>query len=169
MDLIVGADGWAHLGARAFRCAFGPAGFTRSKREGDGATPIGAWPCRLLYYRADRLDIPSTALRTIPLTPQDGWCDAPDDPAYNRLVRLPYPRSAESLWREDHVYDLIVPLGYNDVPVTPSLGSAIFLHLARPGYPPTQGCVALSLEDLRAFLAVADSASRVVIGEVIQR
>jgi L,D-peptidoglycan transpeptidase YkuD (ErfK/YbiS/YcfS/YnhG family) len=164
MDLIVGADGWARFGTRRCRCAFGPAGLSAAKREGDGATPIGAWPCRRLYYRADRLAAPATGLDTVALTPQDGWCDAPEDPRYNRPVTLPYPASAESLWRETHVYDLIVPVGYNDAPVRPGLGSAIFLHLAQPGFPATQGCVALALEDLLGFLALAGSGSRIIIG-----
>jgi len=164
MDLIVGADGWASFGSGRCRCSLGPAGLSAAKREGDGATPIGAWPCRRLYYRPDRLAAPPTGLETLSLTPQVGWCDAPGDPRYNRPVQLPYPASAESLWREDHVYDLIVPLGYNDAPVRPGLGSAIFLHLAWPAYPPTQGCVALALEDLLGFLALADPRSRVIIG-----
>jgi L,D-peptidoglycan transpeptidase YkuD (ErfK/YbiS/YcfS/YnhG family) len=163
MDLIVGADGWASFGARRCRCALGPAGLSVAKHEGDGATPIGAWPCRLLYYRPDRLAAPKTGLKAVALTPQDGWCDAPEDPRYNQPVRLPYPASAESLWREDGLYDLIVPLGYNDAPIRPGFGSAIFLHLARPAYPPTQGCVALALDDLLSFLACADSGSRVII------
>jgi L,D-peptidoglycan transpeptidase YkuD (ErfK/YbiS/YcfS/YnhG family) len=164
MDLIVEARGWAQFDGRRFRCALGYGGVAASKREGDGATPIGAWPCRSLYYRADRLVPPPTGLTAAALTPQAGWCDAPDDALYNRPVRLPYPASAESLWRDDGVYDLIVPLGYNDAPVSPGLGSAVFLHLARPGYEPTRGCVALALPDLLVFLAGADSGSRVVIG-----
>ena len=79
------------------------------------------------------------ALPHAPLAQDDGWCDAPDDPAYNPPVRLPYPVSAERLWRDDRVYDLIVVLGYNDDPVVPGAGSAIFLHLARPDYAPTPG------------------------------
>jgi L,D-peptidoglycan transpeptidase YkuD (ErfK/YbiS/YcfS/YnhG family) len=164
MDLIVGADGWARFGGRRCRAALGPAGLSLAKREGDGATPIGGFTCRMLYFRPDRLAVPFTGLSKTALTPQDGWCDAPGDANYNRLVRLPYPASAEPLWRADEVYDLIVPLGYNDAPAIPGLGSAIFLHLARPGYPPTHGCVALALEDLLGFLALADSGSRVVIG-----
>jgi L,D-peptidoglycan transpeptidase YkuD (ErfK/YbiS/YcfS/YnhG family) len=164
MDLIVGADGWARFGDARVRCALGPAGLVHDKREGDGATPIGAWPCRWLYFRPDRLAAPPTGLRRVALSPGDGWCDAPLDPHYNRPVRLPYPASAEALWREDGVYDLIVPLGYNDAPVEPGRGSAIFLHLARPDYAPTQGCVALSRADLLIFLAVAGPESRIVIG-----
>jgi L,D-peptidoglycan transpeptidase YkuD (ErfK/YbiS/YcfS/YnhG family) len=156
MDLIVGADGWARFGGRRCRAALGPAGLSAAKREGDGATPIGSFVCRMLYFRPDRLAVPLTGLSKTAL--------APGDVKYNQPVPLPYPASTESLWRADEVYDLIVPLGYNDAPAIPGLGSAIFLHLARPGYPPTHGCVALALEDLLGFLALADSRSRVVIG-----
>jgi L,D-peptidoglycan transpeptidase YkuD (ErfK/YbiS/YcfS/YnhG family) len=125
------------------------------KREGDGASPIGAWPLRRVLFRPDKGPAPATALPAQPLAPADGWCDAPGDPLYNRPVTLPYRASAERLWREDDVYDLIVVLGHNDDPVVPDMGSAIFLHLARPGYPPTEGCVALARRDLEALLAVA--------------
>jgi L,D-peptidoglycan transpeptidase YkuD (ErfK/YbiS/YcfS/YnhG family) len=166
MDLIVGADGWACCGARRYRCTFGLAGFSADKHEGDGTTPIGTWTCRMLYYRPDRLPLPRTGLRVVPLTAGDGWCDAPDDRNYNRPVGLPYPASAEKLWRADNVYDLIVPLGYNDAPVVPGRGSAIFLHLARSDGGPTQGCVALALTDLLEFLADADERSCVIVNRV---
>ncbi len=78
----------------------------------------------------------------------DGWCDAPLDAAYNRPVKLPYRASAEALWREDHLYDLVVILGFNDAPVVSAAGSAIFLHIARPDFGPTQGCIALAANDL---------------------
>jgi L,D-peptidoglycan transpeptidase YkuD (ErfK/YbiS/YcfS/YnhG family) len=162
-DLVVTPDGAARLDGRILRCALGRGGVSAEKREGDGATPLGRWLCRSLLYRPDRIAVPPTGLTAIPLAPFDGWCDAPGDPAYNRPVRLPYAASCESLWREDHVYDLIVPLGYNDDPVIGGRGSAIFLHLARPGYAPTEGCVALALDDLMAFLARADAGSRVII------
>lgn len=163
-DLLVSGDGWARFGATLCRAALGPAGLVADKREGDGGTPIGAWPCRRLYYRPDRLARPSTGLDCRALRPEDGWCDAPGDPRYNRPVPLPYPASAEALWRDDEIYDLIVPLGYNDHPVVAGCGSAIFLHIARPLYPPTQGCVALGRQELLAFLAQADAQSRVRIG-----
>jgi hypothetical protein len=95
--------------------------------------------------------------------PQDGWCDDPAAAAYNRPVRLPYAASAERLWREDGIYDLIVPLGYNDDPVVPGAGSAIFLHVAHPDYAPTEGCVALAPADLMRVLGSADTGSRVVV------
>jgi L,D-peptidoglycan transpeptidase YkuD (ErfK/YbiS/YcfS/YnhG family) len=142
---------------RQVRCAFGPAGViaAENKREGDGRTPLGVWPLRRVLYRPDRGGAPRTALPVFALAADDGWCDAPEDPSYNRPVKLPYPASAERLWRDDHVYDLIVVLGHNDDPPVPWLGSAIFLHLAWPDYRATQGCVALAHEDLLALLAVA--------------
>jgi L,D-peptidoglycan transpeptidase YkuD (ErfK/YbiS/YcfS/YnhG family) len=163
MDLFVNGDGTARFGSRLIRCAVGRSGLSAVKREGDGATPIGAFPCRLLYWRPDRQARPPTLLPSQALSPADGWCDDPADPAYNHPVRLPYPRSAEALWRADGLYDLIVPLGYNDSPVIPGRGSAIFLHVARPDYAGTEGCVALALADLRDFVATASRTSRVVI------
>ena len=89
-----------------------------------------------------------------PLTAADGWCDDPTHPAYNRLVSLPINASAEALWRDDSFYDIIGVLGWNDDPVQPAKGSAIFLHLARPGFPPTEGCIALDRDDLIRVLAL---------------
>jgi L,D-peptidoglycan transpeptidase YkuD (ErfK/YbiS/YcfS/YnhG family) len=145
---------WRGQGATA---AFGRGGLkpAADKREGDGASPIGLWPLRRVLYRPDKGPAPKTALSVEAIRHSDGWCDAPDDPAYNRPVALPYPASCERLWRDDDVYDLIVILGHNDAPVVPRMGSAIFMHLAREGYSPTEGCVALARGDIEALLAAA--------------
>jgi len=139
------------------RCALGRSGVraASAKTESDGATPAGVWPLRRVLYRPDREPRPQTALPCEALRPNDGWCDAPEDPAYNCLVTHPYPASAERLWREDQVYDLIVVLGFNDEPVVPGRGSAIFLHLARPDWRPTEGCVAVDRDTMLAILAKA--------------
>jgi L,D-peptidoglycan transpeptidase YkuD (ErfK/YbiS/YcfS/YnhG family) len=156
---VATADGWLELGGgRKARCALGPAGVVAAgaKREGDGASPAGIWPIRRVLWRPDRGGPPRTALPQQPIAPDDGWCDAPDDPAYNQPVKLPYPASAEALWRDDGLYDLVVVLGHNDDPPVAGLGSAIFLHLARPDYAPTHGCVAVARDDLEALLAMAN-------------
>jgi L,D-peptidoglycan transpeptidase YkuD (ErfK/YbiS/YcfS/YnhG family) len=125
------------------------------KREGDQRTPIGAWPLRRAFYRPDRSTPPNTSLEVFPIDPTMGWSDDPGDPThYNRLVSLPYSPSHEVLWREDQLYDIMVELGYNDAPPVTRLGSAIFLHVAKPDYTPTAGCVALAIEDLRRILAL---------------
>ena len=155
MELIVSAKGEARWGDRIFRCALGPVGVVGEKREGDGATPAGRFQFRRLLYRPDRLAPPQTGLAKIALAPDDGWCDDPADPFYNRAIRLPYRARHERLWRADEIYDLIVVLGHNDDPVLPGAGSAVFLHVARPDFSPTSGCVTLGREDLLAVLAGA--------------
>jgi L,D-peptidoglycan transpeptidase YkuD (ErfK/YbiS/YcfS/YnhG family) len=151
------ANGEFEFGGRASRCALGSNGVVAAadKREGDGRSPLGVWPIRRVLYRPDRGPGPQTALPFAPIAPADGWCDDPNDAAYNRPVALPYPASAETLWREDALYDLIVVLGHNDDPPVPGRGSAIFLHLARPGFSPTQGCVAITRADMEAVLRLA--------------
>ena len=163
MDLIV-TKGQAHWNGRALRCAVGRGGVSPKKRENDGTTPIGAWNMRMLLFRLDR--IPKTPLTGLPIRairPEDGWCDDPADPLYNRPVKFPFAAHAEHLWREDAIYDLVVPLGYNDDPVVPGAGSAIFLHVARADFGPTEGCVALARDDLLMILAEANRSSRVVV------
>jgi L,D-peptidoglycan transpeptidase YkuD (ErfK/YbiS/YcfS/YnhG family) len=162
-DLVVTGKGLAQFGHKQYRCAVGYSGVSRHKREGDGATPAGSWPIRNIYFRADRLALPPMRFRQQAIAADDAWCDAPDDDNYNRPVKLPYRASTEPLWRNDHVYDVFAVLGYNDDPVKPGLGSAIFLHLARDNYEPTSGCVALAREHLLEFLTQADVATRVVV------
>lgn len=161
-------DGAFDLDGRRVRCALGPAGLVepQSKREGDGATPQGLWPMRRVLYRPDRGPRPRTALAAAPLAPEDGWCDDPADPAYNRQVRLPHAGRAEALWREDSLYDLIVVLAYNDDPPVAGRGSAIFLHVARPDFGATHGCVALARPDLEEVLAKAGPGSALCIAPV---
>jgi L,D-peptidoglycan transpeptidase YkuD (ErfK/YbiS/YcfS/YnhG family) len=160
-------SGTLRIGAVSFPCMVGRAGIVASKREGDGGTPEGLFPLREVRYRPDRLSPPQTGLTPVPLQPSDGWCDDPADAAYNRLVRIPYGASAEALWRDDHVYDALAVIGWNDAPVVPGAGSAIFLHVMRhdaTGQPrPTSGCVALGLEDLLAVLAAATPETRIRI------
>lgn len=166
MDLRVHADErgtWLDFGHGPKRAAIGPGGIALKGGEGDGITPRGVWPVREIFYRADHMLKPRTALPVRAIQPDDGWCDAPDDPHYNRLVKLPYAASHEKMWRDDALYDLVVVLGYNDDPVTPGKGSAIFLHVAKPDYAPTHGCVALAKEDLLAAVMQLGPGDRVVI------
>jgi L,D-peptidoglycan transpeptidase YkuD (ErfK/YbiS/YcfS/YnhG family) len=118
---------------------------------------------REALYRADRMPRPRTGLRIRPIRPGDGWCDEPADRNYNRPVKLPFPRGHEGLWRRDWLYDIVVVLGYNDRPRSLGRGSAIFMHLARPGYKPTAGCIALSRGDMLKVLALLRPGDKVVV------
>jgi L,D-peptidoglycan transpeptidase YkuD (ErfK/YbiS/YcfS/YnhG family) len=150
MDLIVESPVSALWGDNRYRCAIGHGGMiaVADKREGDGKTPVGRWVMREVFYRDDRVAKPVTALPVRALDSNDGWCDASDDPNYNKFVRLPYKASAEHLWRDDNLYDIIVVLGHNDSPVRPGMGSAVFLHVARPDFSCSPGCVTLRQADL---------------------
>ena len=147
------------------RCALGKGGVVQAaqKREGDGASPQGRWRMKRVFYRPDRLGRPVTNLPVVPLSEADGWCDAADHPLYNRPISLPFAASHERLWRDDHVYDLIVELAHNDDPVRPGFGSAIFFHLAHEDYRPTEGCIAVAKSDMLAVLALADTSTSLEI------
>ena len=154
MRAIVDSSGRLTVQNETFRAALGRGGVRVDKREGDGGTPAGVLPLRFVLYRPDRGAAPGCAVPVRALTPSDGWCDDPGSGDYNRMVTLPVGVSAEVLWRDDPIYDIIGVLGWNDDPVRPSLGSAIFLHVARADYSPTDGCVALALDVLQRVLAM---------------
>lgn len=146
MALIVRPDGFACWKSLRLPCALGRGGISTDKVEGDGATPCGIYPFRMVFYRKDRIMPPKTALPCRAISPNDGWCDDPSNADYNRRVTLPFDASHERLLREDGLYDVLVVLGHNDHPAIPGLGSAIFMHVAAPDYAPTEGCVALALD-----------------------
>jgi L,D-peptidoglycan transpeptidase YkuD (ErfK/YbiS/YcfS/YnhG family) len=167
MDLIVSTSPQGPLldwGDGPRRCAIGPAGIKPKLSEGDGITPFGTFALREVFYRADRIPMPLTVLPLWKTEPDDGWCDAPEDQSYNRLVKMPHSASAENLWRDDSLYDIVVVIGFNDDPVYAGKGSAIFLHLAKPDYAPTAGCVALAEADLRAALLQLQPGDKIRIG-----
>lgn len=156
MDIELLDEHRLRFGETVYRCAIGKNGLVNAdeKREGDHQTPRGSYSLRACYYRADRLaEPPKTALPLVEIRETMGWCDDPAHPRYNQLVRLPFDASHENLWREDDCYDLIVPIGYNDEPIVAGRGSAIFMHIAKPDYSGTEGCVALSKADLLEVLS----------------
>lgn len=154
--LVTGADrpprGTLTFAGERVCCALGRSGISSGKKEGDGTTPAGRWPLRKVLYRPDQVSPPETGLPLESIAQNDGWCDDPADPFYNRRVQLPYNASAERMWRPDRLYDIVVILGHNDDPVIPELGSAIFMHLADQDYRATAGCIALNLADMTNLL-----------------
>lgn len=149
-----GAAGLLRAGDAAIPCSIGRGGLIAAadKREGDGASPIGVWPVRGILLRPDRVALPpGISLPWRWIRRDDGWSDGPGDPAYNRPVRHPHVFSAEHLWRDDGLYDVLVVLGHNDAPPLAGAGSAIFLHCWRDGAT-TEGCLAVARDDLLALL-----------------
>jgi L,D-peptidoglycan transpeptidase YkuD (ErfK/YbiS/YcfS/YnhG family) len=145
------------------RAAIGRAGVVANKKEGDGATPAGTFPLISAFYRADRMRPPFSRLPIRVLSPNDAWVDDPTDRNYNRLVTLPYLAHAEPMWLDDAVYNLVVVIGYNMTPVVPGAGSAIFLHIARPDFSPTDGCIAVAREILVGLMSRLGPGSTITI------
>jgi L,D-peptidoglycan transpeptidase YkuD (ErfK/YbiS/YcfS/YnhG family) len=146
------SQGLLAAGATVFPCALGRGGISANKREGDGATPLARMRLLSGYYRSDHMAVRATMLRMKPISTNLGWCEVPDDRNYNRPVRLPYAAAHETMRRPDRLYDICLVLDWNIAPRRRGRGSAIFFHLARPGFTPTQGCVAVTAAVMRRLL-----------------
>jgi len=156
--------GWLIAGPMALPVALGRGGIKANKREGDGGTPRGRFRLKRLWWRADRLPRPMTHLPVRPITPADGWCEDAADRRYNRPIRLNPGQPGDRLKRQDALYDLIVELDHNTRPRIAGRGSAVFVHVARPGFAPTAGCIALKSDALRRLIARLGPRTRIVIG-----
>lgn len=145
-------NGRLQAGPLALRCALGPGGITRLKREGDGATPAGRFRILSALWRADKAARPRIAFPLRAIAPGDLWCDDPKSPLYNRPTRAPCGFGCETMTRADRLYDVVLILDHNQRPRVRGAGSAIFFHVAREGFSPTQGCVAIAPDAMRRLL-----------------
>jgi L,D-peptidoglycan transpeptidase YkuD (ErfK/YbiS/YcfS/YnhG family) len=155
--------GWLTAPGVRFPCALGQSGIRANKREGDGATPRGRFRLVRLWWRSDRGARPRTGLPVRRISKHDAWCEDPADRRYNRPVRLTRGDPADRLWRKDHLYDLVIELDHNVRPRITGRGSAVFVHVARPGLGPTAGCVAIRSEALRLVLGRVGPKTRILI------
>ena len=155
--------GWLLAGALAVPAALGRGGIKADKREGDGATPRGVFRPLRLWWRADRSPRPRTRLPVRRIGPDDAWCEDPADRRYNRPIKVPPGEPGDRLRRDDHLYDFIIEIDHNVRPRMAGRGSAVFLHLARPGLAPTAGCVAMPQARLRRLLEKIVPGTRIVI------
>jgi L,D-peptidoglycan transpeptidase YkuD (ErfK/YbiS/YcfS/YnhG family) len=146
-------------GTAVFPCALGRGGISSGKREGDGATPLGRMRILEGYFRRDRRAGKPTRLKMRPIHASLGWCEVPGDRNYNRPVKIPYRASHETMRRSDRLYDCCLVLDWNISPRRRGRGSAIFFHLARPGFSPTQGCVAIAAPAMARLLPFLSSAT----------
>src|ERR1700686_2150522 len=128
-------------GRHAIPVVLGRAGIAANKREGDGATPRGRFVLVRLWWRADRAPRPSTRLPVRRIDPALAWCENPADRRYNRPFRRSANEPGDRLWRDDHLYDLVIEISHNTRPRVAARGSAGFLHVARPGRSGTAGRV----------------------------
>ena len=146
-----------------FYCSVGKNGLTKNKLEGDKKTPKGFFKIGNLYYRKDRLRKPNTKLKCISIKKNMGWCDDPKDKkSYNKLIKVNKKKKFEKLYREDHKYDLFIPILYNSKKVIPYKGSAIFIHLTK-NYKTTNGCIALKKKDFLILLKLIRNNTKIKI------
>jgi L,D-peptidoglycan transpeptidase YkuD (ErfK/YbiS/YcfS/YnhG family) len=144
--------------------ALGRGGIQANKRESDGGTPRGSFRPVRLWWRADRHPRPFSFLPIRAIGPADAWCEDPSDRRYNTPVRLDRERDGDRLWRDDHLYDFIIEIDHNTRPRIAGRGSAVFLHLARPNFSPTAGCVAMTKPAMLRLAARIGPRTRIVIG-----
>jgi L,D-peptidoglycan transpeptidase YkuD (ErfK/YbiS/YcfS/YnhG family) len=157
------AQGWLRVGPTVIPVALGRSGVKANKREGDGATPRGRFRLVRLWWRADRMRIPRTLLPVRRIGIDDAWCEEPTDRRYNHPVRRDANSPGDRLQRADNLYDFIVEIDHNTRPRVAGRGSAVFIHIARPGLLPTAGCVALTPARLQHLLARCSANTRIVI------
>jgi L,D-peptidoglycan transpeptidase YkuD (ErfK/YbiS/YcfS/YnhG family) len=134
------------------KCSIGKSGFTSRKIEGDLTTPKGTFKLGVLYYRKDRLSKPKCTIKKKIIRKNMGWCDDNNSEKYNREIVFPFNHHAEKLYRKDGIYDLFINIKYNFKPTIKGKGSAIFLHIAKKNYSPTNGCIAIKKKDFLKIL-----------------
>jgi L,D-peptidoglycan transpeptidase YkuD (ErfK/YbiS/YcfS/YnhG family) len=157
------SQGWLRAGSWCLPVALGRGGIRANKREGDGGTPRGRFRPLRLWWRADRLSRPQTRLPIRRIGPADAWCEDPHDRRYNHPFRRSASEPGDRLWRQDRLYDLIIEIDHNTRPRIAGRGSAVFVHLARPGFTPTAGCIALTPGALRLLVRRIGPKTRIVI------
>ena len=160
--IIVKKTGYLKYKKFKFRCALGKSGINNKIKEGDNVTPRGTYKAIKLFYRSDRISKIRTVLKKIKIKKNMGWCDDPDSKFYNKQIKLPTLFSHEKLYRKDNIYDLIVVLNYNFKPVVKNKGSAIFIHITNK-YKPTQGCIALTKDNLIKLLSLIKKNTKIKI------
>ncbi|MDR3421335.1 MAG: L,D-transpeptidase family protein [Xanthobacteraceae bacterium] len=157
------SQGLMRAGPWCVKVALGRSGMRANKREGDGATPRGRFLPLRLWWRADRLPRPATLLPTRRIGNADAWCEDPTDRRYNRPFRRSANEPGDRLWRDDGFYDIFIEIDHNARPRIAGRGSAVFIHLARPGFAPTAGCIALRRHDLLMLLRRIGPKTRIAV------
>jgi L,D-peptidoglycan transpeptidase YkuD (ErfK/YbiS/YcfS/YnhG family) len=158
-----GQRGWLIAGVHALPAALGRGGIKANKREGDGGTPRGRFRLKRLWWRGERHARPATLLPSRRIARDDGWCEDPSDRHYNQLVKVPAGSDADRLARADALYDFIVEIDHNTRPRIAGRGSAVFIHVARPHFAPTAGCIALEIGALRRLLSRVGPKTQIVV------
>ena len=144
------------------KCSIGKNGVKKRRLEGDKTTPKGIFNFLKIYYRSDRVEKPTTKLKTKIITKKMGWCNDPNNKKYNQEIRVDKNISHEKLYRKDHKYDYLLIINYNIKKVIPYRGSAIFLHLTK-NYLPTDGCITVKKNDFLILIKFINKKTKIKI------
>jgi L,D-peptidoglycan transpeptidase YkuD (ErfK/YbiS/YcfS/YnhG family) len=150
--IIINKSGYLKYKNFKFRCSLGKAGIKKKTKEGDQVTPKGIFKVIKIYYRKDKIKKIISPIKKIQIKKNMGWCDDPKSDLYNQQIKLPSKFSYEKLYRKDGLYDIILVLNYNTSPIVKKKGSAIFIHIAKRKFKPTEGCIGLKKNDLIKLL-----------------
>ena len=162
MNLLV-QNNYLHSNLGQYACAIGRDGLTKNKIEGDHKTPIGEFKFKKIFYRADKLGEMVFKLPSQVIDKNCGWCDDPEHKNYNQLIKFPFSASAERLYRDDNLYDLLCVINYNTDPIVPGKGSAIFLHISKPNFDGTEGCIAIEKKYIIELSKKIDLKTKLII------
>ena len=162
MNLLV-QNNYLHSDLGQCSCAIGRDGLTKNKIEGDHKTPIGEFKFKKVFYRADKLGKMVFNLPSQVIDKDCGWCDDPEHKQYNQLIKFPFSASAEKLHRDDDLYDLLFVINYNTDPIIPGNGSAIFLHISKPNFGGTEGCIAIEKKNIIELSKKIDLETKLII------
>ena len=163
-NLILTPSG-LQIGNKVLPCVIGKNGVSKLKREGDSKTPVGEHQLVGMLYRPDR--IPRPRNWAIPIRPKDIWSDDQTDPDYNLMGSYPSQYRYERLFRPDDIYDLIILTNWNWPYAVKGRGSAIFIHKWRRNGCPTEGCIALSKENLLRVAKFIDFGSQLIVPKTL--
>jgi len=145
------------------KCAIGKRGITSRKVEGDGKTPRGTFGIKSIFYRKDRVSKLKTLLKKTVIKKNMGWCDDSNSKYYNKMIKFPFNLGAEKLWLKENIYDVLIILDYNLRPTIKKKGSAIFLHISRRNYKPTEGCIAIAKKDMNLLITKINNKTKISI------
>jgi L,D-peptidoglycan transpeptidase YkuD (ErfK/YbiS/YcfS/YnhG family) len=136
IDGVIGKNGFANPG---------------EKREGDGKSPSGIFPLRMAFGYDKFIHTKLPYRQTLP---DDLWIDDVNATDYNRWVKKGDTKavSYEKMKRDDNLYKYGIVIEYNTDPVIKGHGSAIFLHVWGGKNIATEGCVAVSEDNIVRIL-----------------
>ena len=148
VNAVIGRNGFANVGR---------------KIEGDGKTPSGIFAINLTFGYDEAIN---TKMPYRQALANDIWVDDPNADDYNRWVKKQEAHAAsyEKMRRDDNLYKYGIVIEYNTSPVIKGHGSAIFFHVWGGEDITTEGCVAVSEQDIVKIMAWLDpQASPVII------